>query len=694
MRISLSAFALVVFLFLMLVAAPDATAANKPVVRAAGAAKGPTPTATPKIPHVSQSTGPIQDKWAIVIGINTFADKRIPTLKYAAKDAEDFARFLVDKENFARDHVLLLTNENATEDSILDAIGDNWLPRRAFPDDLVLVYVSSHGSPSEVDVAGENFLVAHDTKVDRLFSSGIRLEDLAPTIKKRTGCGRIVLILDACNSGAADVTSKGLYRSQNFDLSSLAGEGLIVISSSQADQRSWESARYANGVFTKRLMESLQANGNTTTLSQAFGLLENSVQEEVRFDRKAFQKPLMKSKWVGQELALGVTPARPRKLSKELAEGEVTTPDTVPASTDASIASIGIPSNLPPPVQSTPAAPPKSPSGQRPWLGVMLIPMSPQVATELRLPQTVTGALIREIVPGSGAANSGLRVGDIIQTVNGTAISRIEDIQKITGEHKVGDALGVNVYRDGATVAIGVVLAAQPPMPDPPVATAGGGASGPLAMETPTFPVPGQPSNSGDSVLQATVARNVHALPDKIAILPFAAPQNFELTKTPDYPRNFTTEDRTRVATLPLLMWQAVVRDLTSQMPNISVLSPDAVRDAVMRNQGLQLDPKNTMATSNKLGAAMGARYVVITQVQKFSFAGRVAWSNEYNIKLVTHILDCQKGQIIATIPKTVTKTPWLGDSNLWFTDYLERMILPEFCKKMAQDIARKLPQK
>ena len=38
------------------------------------------------------------------------------------------------------------------------------------------------------------------------------------------------------------------------------GEGQYIISSSSEDQRSWESTRYKNGVFTHALMDGLRKN--------------------------------------------------------------------------------------------------------------------------------------------------------------------------------------------------------------------------------------------------------------------------------------------------------------------------------------------------------------------------------------------------------------------------------------------------
>ena len=278
--------------------------------------EGASQAAKDEVEKATVSKRPIKDKWAIVIGVNKFKDKSIPTLKYATNDAKDFAKFLIEKGNFARDHVLLLLDKDATKHNIMANLADTWLPERVLPDDLVVIYASTHGSPKEIDRGGDNFLVAHDTKKSELFTTGIMLQDLAPTIKQRTHCDRVVLILDACNSGAAKVGGKGLFRSTNFDVNALAGKGQIVISSSDADQRSWESKRYKNGVFTRSLIEVLskEKESNNGHLEEAFDKLKDSVQSEVKFDRKAFQTPVMHSEWEGEPLRLTAKPVAPRAI--------------------------------------------------------------------------------------------------------------------------------------------------------------------------------------------------------------------------------------------------------------------------------------------------------------------------------------------------------------------------------------------
>ncbi len=255
---------------------------------------------------------PVHDKWALIIGISKFKDSSL-NLKYPAKDAKDFADFLTREANFAPDHIKLLLDEKASRENILDYMGDKWLPRVAAPDDLVLIYFSSHGSPSALDQGGVNYVVAHDTDKNRLYSTGLAMQDLARIIKGRVHSDRILILLDACHSGAVTVSGeKGMTRTGNISAEDVAqGTGQMVICSSDTSEVSWESKRYENSVFTHCLIESMKKNGKQTKLSEAFTQLKEDVETEVRRDRGAQQMPVIKGQWQGDELMVALPPSHP-----------------------------------------------------------------------------------------------------------------------------------------------------------------------------------------------------------------------------------------------------------------------------------------------------------------------------------------------------------------------------------------------
>lgn len=257
------------------------------------------------------SNKPITDKWALVVGISNFRDSSI-NLKYAAKDATDFANFLTQKAGFKKDHVKLLLNDNATRDGIIRNMGENWLGRLANPDDLVVVYVSSHGSPSNDAADGVNFLVAHDTNKDSLVSTGIPMQWLSKMVKEQVHSNRVVLILDVCHSAAAS-GAKGLIKQPaNTPETLKIGEGQLVICSSSKDQVSWESKNYPNSVFTRKLIEALSEAPRPVT--EAFEQMKDDVQKEVLRDRASLQTPILWSKqWLGSPPVLSVQPVAPRQ---------------------------------------------------------------------------------------------------------------------------------------------------------------------------------------------------------------------------------------------------------------------------------------------------------------------------------------------------------------------------------------------
>jgi hypothetical protein len=260
---------------------------------------------------------PIEDKFALIVGVSKFQDPKID-LKYSSKDAQDFANYLTTDAHFAKDHVRVLVDEQATKERVLEEIGDKWLPRVARPNDLVLIYVSSHGSPSQMDELGLNYLVMYNTNPDSLYATGLPMQDLAAAIRQRVHCNRVVLIIDACNSGATN-TAKGITRVGNFDGKSLAqGTGQLVICSSAPNQVSWESKRYANGVFTRQLIKGLRSSSGQATLGQAFQIMKSSVLDEVLSDRKELQTPVMKSKWDGNDLIITLPPSQPHSVPDEL----------------------------------------------------------------------------------------------------------------------------------------------------------------------------------------------------------------------------------------------------------------------------------------------------------------------------------------------------------------------------------------
>lgn len=272
-----------------------------------GSAAAAVPALKVPVAFESSDDRPVRDKWALVIGISNFKDPSI-NLKYAAKDATDFSNFLVTSENFKKDHVKTLTDQEATRENIISMLGSKWLAKNAREDDLILVYVSSHGSHSQDEAGGVNFLVAHDTDKNSLLATGIPMQWLSKMISEQVKSNRVVLILDVCHSGAAAQGGKALHRIAGITQDAFkTGSGQMVLCSSMAEQVSWESKEYENSVFTRRLIEALRANDDKTTLLEAYNRLKVLVESEVLRDRSNLQTPVLwNEKWIGKDPVLAI----------------------------------------------------------------------------------------------------------------------------------------------------------------------------------------------------------------------------------------------------------------------------------------------------------------------------------------------------------------------------------------------------
>ena len=262
----------------------------------------------------AQQNRPVKDKCALVIGISKFANPKY-NLEFAAKDARDFYNFLITEANFRKDHVLLLLDDKATRTNIMSAFGDNFLPAVCLPDDLVVVYISTHGTPSKRDKGGRNYIVAHDTDTASLYATGVDMNELYRRIKEGVKTDRALIVMDTCFSGAGVPGAKALNVADNFDAQEVAqGCGHLVITSSSPNERSWESKVSSNSVFTKYLLEALRKNSGKIDVKSAFTTAQKSVSWEVQNAFGESQTPQLGGQWEGKELILSVPATQPRPM--------------------------------------------------------------------------------------------------------------------------------------------------------------------------------------------------------------------------------------------------------------------------------------------------------------------------------------------------------------------------------------------
>lgn len=94
---------------------------------------------------------------------------------------------------------------------------------------------------------------------------------------------------------------------------------------------------------------------------------------------------------------------------------------------------------------------------QHPVIGVLTVTVTDEMAGSTGLPR---GALIEQVLPGLGAARGGLRTGDVITEVGGTAVDSTDRLLVAVQAHRPGDTVDVAFQRDGSSQRAGVTVAA------------------------------------------------------------------------------------------------------------------------------------------------------------------------------------------------------------------------------------------
>lgn len=257
----------------------------------------------------------VREKFALLVGVGDFKDPAIPKLRFPAKDAKDLAAALTDPQvgRFKPENVLLLTNAEASRTKILAAL--NQLILRAQEDDLVLIFMSSHGSPHQEGsgLGGVGYIVTYDAGLANMWDDALEYEDFSRKVAL-IRAKRKVLFLDTCFSGqAAGKGAKALIaEGPGIDETTakmfLSGEGSFVITSSRATEKSYESARLQNGYFTYYLVKALRELPEPT-VKNLYTRLSQQVADAVASGEGQPQHPEIHPKKSQDDVNLAVIPS-------------------------------------------------------------------------------------------------------------------------------------------------------------------------------------------------------------------------------------------------------------------------------------------------------------------------------------------------------------------------------------------------
>ncbi len=196
-----------------------------------------------------------RDSWAVVIGINNYI--KAPKLRYAVKDAEEFAEVIVNYYGFKRENVIKLIDREATKENIMKAFDK--LRSVADREDRVLIFFAGHGITIPLpDGREKGYILPVDGSQDELITSAISTDQLNE-ISQLIRAKHLFFIMDACYGG--------LIFARAQPLSPSALDYLEVISTRKArkaltaggrDQTVLDTGPGGHSVFTYYLIDALK----------------------------------------------------------------------------------------------------------------------------------------------------------------------------------------------------------------------------------------------------------------------------------------------------------------------------------------------------------------------------------------------------------------------------------------------------
>jgi WD40 repeat protein len=220
----------------------------------------------------------------LAIGISKYPVESLK-LNFAHKDAEDLIKKLFDSQGnsssfpgsgglYAEVIPYPLIDKDATSEQILyqtDAVS-----KAMAKEDTAIVMFSGHGTT----IDGKFYLLPFDTNISRgnlsIKGSAISAEKFKEWIQPLTRLGRVLVLLDACRSGAA--TAKTAH-------DAMMGGEFAMLTSSTGTQLSREDKDWQNGAFTKAFVEALSDpsvdanNNNVISMSELTDYLERRLPE-------------------------------------------------------------------------------------------------------------------------------------------------------------------------------------------------------------------------------------------------------------------------------------------------------------------------------------------------------------------------------------------------------------------------------
>lgn len=242
----------------------------------------------------------------VTIGINKYRNPALD-LNYGVPDANGINEFFKAQplQLFKEVKIHALLDRDATRSAIEDVMEDL---EDTEPQDVVIVYLAGHG-----DTIGEDWYfmpteIAYPERPDHVREKGIKSSQLDDWVANAPA-QKVVMLMDACKSGAALTTTRGFE--ERKALSRLArAAGIHVVAAAAKSQFAIELESLGHGAFTYALLEGLagkadRSGDGSISIRELTGYIEDRLPDISEEASGEPQFPVINSKGNDFPLAVG-----------------------------------------------------------------------------------------------------------------------------------------------------------------------------------------------------------------------------------------------------------------------------------------------------------------------------------------------------------------------------------------------------
>ena len=221
--------------------------------------------------------------WAIAIGVNQY--DRLPSLKYAERDAQEMAAFW---RSIGFEFVQLFDSQQGdrlrqpTRANVIELLGQIAANRSLKAGDNFWFFFSGHGM---LDAEGRDYLMPMEASPRSVAETGIRVSYVVEQLRQ-CGADNVVLLLDACRDEGRSTGAKGAAGVGEDTANQGRLKGVVSIASCSRYESSYELEELQHGAFTHALLEAFRSQRGYATVASLDRYLVDRVPQLVGPNRR------------------------------------------------------------------------------------------------------------------------------------------------------------------------------------------------------------------------------------------------------------------------------------------------------------------------------------------------------------------------------------------------------------------------